>query len=106
MSYSHCPQNVKELESETVSSSGKRKSIKESGFAETHAQVLKPIYKFYQAMQFATHGHCFPWDATNRKACVQMLLDAARQCHSSETYTPFKKAVEAECTGVDGMLRY
>jgi hypothetical protein len=29
-----------------------------------------PIYKYYQAMQFAALGHRFPWDAHSRKACV------------------------------------
>ncbi len=55
MIYLHCLQNVKERDSETVSSSGKgrRKSIKECNFAETHAELLKRIYKFYQAMHFA-----------------------------------------------------
>jgi hypothetical protein len=87
-----CLQSVKKRDSETGSSLGKRKSIKASRFAVTHAELLKPIYKFYyyQAMQFATHCHCFPWDATNCKACVQMLLNTARYCHSSKTYTRFK----------------
>jgi hypothetical protein len=44
--------------------------------------------------------------AVRRKACVQMLLDAARECHSRETYTRFKKAVEAELVGKDGAPRY
>ena len=57
-------------------------------------------------MQFATHGHCFPWDATNRKACVQVLLDAARESLTREAYTQFKKDVQAELIGTDGALRY
>lgn len=104
--YLHCLQNVKERNSETVSSSGKRKSIKASDFAATHAELLKPIYKYYQAMQFASYGHRFKRDALNRKVCVQMLLDAAKECHSREIYTRFKKAVEAELIGSDGSLRY
>lgn len=104
--YLHCLQNVKERDSETVSSSGKRKSIKQSDFAAIHAELLKPIYKFYQAMQFASYGHRFKWDAPSRKVCVQMLLDAARECHSREIYTRFKKAVEAELIGSDRSLRY
>ena len=101
-------QNAKERDSETVSSSGKgkRKSIKESNFAETHAELLKPIYKFYQAMHFAYYGHLFKWNAPDRTGCVQMLLDAARECHSREIYTRFKKAVEAELIGNDGSPRY
>jgi hypothetical protein len=106
MIYLHCFQNVKERVSETVGTSGKRKSIKESGFAATQADLLKPIYKYYQAMHFASYGHRFKWDAPNRKVCVQMLLDAARECHSREIYTRFKKAVEAECFGSDGSFRY
>ena len=35
-----------------------------------------------------------------------MLIDAARQCHTSETYTRFKKAVEAELVGKDCAPRY
>ena len=87
-------------------STGKRKSSKESIFAAKHAEVLRPIYKSYQAMMFATHGHNFQWDAVKRKGCVQMLIDAARQCHPSETYTRFKKAVVAELVGKDGAPRY
>ena len=102
----HCLQRGKERDAEMGSSTGKRKSIKESMFAAEHAEVLKPIYKFYQAMQFATNGHSFMWDAVKRKACVQMLLDAARECHPRETYTRFKKAVEAELVGKDGAPRY
>jgi hypothetical protein len=99
-------QSGKALDSELLSSSGKRKSIKESGFAATYAELLKPIYKYYQAMMLATFGHRFQWDAINRKACVRMLIDAARECHPRETYTHFKKAVEAELLGPDGALRY
>jgi hypothetical protein len=108
MSYVHCLQIVKDLDSEKLStgSLGKRKSIKESSFASTYAELLKPLYKYYQAMQFAALGHRFPWDANNRKACVRALLDAARKCHPSETYTHFKKAVEAELLGSDGTPRY
>ena len=108
MRYLHCLQSVKERDAEKGSSTGKRKSIKENIFAAKHAELLrvKDIYKVYQAMQFATHGHCFMWDAVKRKACVQMLLDAARECHSRETYTRFKKAVEAELVGKDGAPRY
>ena len=100
-------QSGKALDSEQLSSSGKRKSIKESGFAATYADLLKPIYKYYQAMMLATFGHRFQWDAINRKVCVRMLIDAARECHPPrETYTHFKKAVEAELLGPDGALRY
>ena len=77
MRHSHCLQSDKALAS--VGSASKRKSIKQSDFATTHAELLRPIYKYYQAMQFATHGHCFPCEAINRKANVQMLLDAARE---------------------------
>ena len=106
MRYLYCPPQVKSLESEKLSSMGKRKSIKESDFANTYAELLRPIYKSYQAMQFASLGHCFPWDAPSRKACVRALLDAARECHPRETYNHFKKAVEAELLGQDGALRY
>ncbi len=103
--------NAKERDSETVSSSGKgkRKSIKESNFAETHAKLLKPIYKFYQAMHLPTTAtslsgtHLIVEDAFS---LVQMHLDAARECHSREIYTRFKKAVEAELIGSYGSLRY
>jgi hypothetical protein len=66
-------------------------------------QLLRPIYKY---VQFATHGHCFPWDSDNRKACVQMLLDAARESLTRENYTKFKKDVQAELIGTDGAIRY
>ena len=106
MSYLHCLQSFKAQDSEKLSSAGKRKSIKESGLAKTFAEPLKPIYKYYQAMQFAALGHRFPWDAHSRKACVQTLLDAAKECLPRETYTQFKKAVEAERLGPDGAVRY
>ena len=106
MRYLHCFQSVKSLDSEKLSSMGKRKSIKESGCANTYAELLKPIYKYYQAMQFAALGHSFPWDANSRKACVRALLDAAKECHPREAYTHFKKAVDAELLGPDGALRY
>ena len=83
-----------------------RQSIKESSLASTYAEQLKPIYKYYQAMQFAALGHIFPWDAPNRKSCVLALLDAAKECLTRETYTDFKKAVEAELLGPDGEVRY
>ena len=106
MRYLHCLQSVKARDAEKGGSAGKRKSIKESIFAAKHAEALKPIYKHYQAMMFATYGHNFMWDANNRKTCVQMLIDAANECHSHETYTRFKKAVQAEQIGKDGAPRY
>ncbi len=108
MSYVKCLQSVKERDSEKLStgSAGTRQSIKESDFSNTHAAVLRPLYKHYQAMQFAALGHRFPWNAASRKACVRALLDAARECHPHETYTHFKKAVEAELLGPEGALRY
>ena len=102
----HCLQRITAQVSDTHDRTGKRKSIKESGFGTTYAEQLKPIYKYYQDMQFAALGHRFPWDAPNRKACVQALLDAAKECHPRETYIHFKKAVEAELLGTDGTLRY
>ena len=106
MRYLHCLQSVKARDAEKGDSAGKRKSIKESIFAAKHEEVLKPIYKYYQAMQFAMHGHNFMWDAVRRKACVQMLIDAARVCHPSDIFTRFKKAVEAELVGKEGAPRY
>ena len=35
-----------------------------------------------------------------------MLIDAAHECHPRETYTRFKKAVQAELVGKDGAPRY
>ena len=90
------------------SSGGKknrRKSIKESKFAKKYSELLKPVYKYYQAMQFAAHGAHFQWEANHRARCVYMLLDAAKECHNSETYTIFKNAVEAELHGDDHMPR-
>jgi hypothetical protein len=108
VSYVKCLQSVKEKDSEKLStgSVGTRQSIKESDFSNTYADLLKPLYKHYQAMQFAALGHRFPWNAASRKACVRALLDAAREVHPRETYTHFKKAVEAELLGHDGALRY
>ena len=106
MRYLHCLQSVKARDAEKGGSAGKRKSIKESIFAAEHAEALKPIYKYYQAMMFAAYGHNFMWDASNRKTCVQMLIDAAYACHPLETYTRFKKAVQAEQVGKDGAPRY
>ena len=106
MRYLHCLQSVKARDAEKGGSAGKRKSIKESIFAAEHAEVLKPIHKYYQAMMFATYGHNFMWDANNRKTCVQMLIDAANECHPRETNTRFKKAVQAELVGKDGAPRY
>ena len=67
MRYLHCLQSGKARDAEKGSSAGKRKSIKESIFAAKHAEALKLIYKYYQAMMFATYGHNFMWDAHNRK---------------------------------------
>lgn len=89
------------------SSGGKknrRKSIKDSKFATKYSELLKPVYKYYQAMQFAAHGAHFQWEANHRARCVDMLLDAAKECHNSETYTIFKNAVEAELHGDDGRM--
>jgi len=89
------------------SSGGKnrRKSIKESKFAAKYSDLLKPVYKYYQAMQFAAHGAHFQWEANHRARCVYMLLDAAKECHKTDTYTIFKNAVEAELHGDDGIPR-
>lgn len=67
--------------------------------------MLKPVYKFYQAMQFATHGARFQWEANYRLRCVHMLLDAAKECHKPADYATFKNAVEAELGGTDGRPR-
>ena len=64
------------------------------------------MYKYYQAMQFATHGYCFQWDTASRQDCIQMLLDAARECHTGDNYTCFKKAVQAELIGKHSTPRY
>ena len=89
-----------------VHSYNRRKSIKESKFATKHADLLKPVYKYYQAMQFAVHGANFQWEACHRVRSVRLLLDAAKQCHTPEDFTVFKKAVEAELLNDDDEPRY
>lgn len=87
-------------------SKNRRKSIKESKFAEIHSELLKPVYKYYQAMHFATYGANFQWEATHRARCVRILLDAAKECHGDkEEFSVFEKAVEAELHGGEGMPR-
>ena len=88
------------------SGGNRRKSIKESGFAVKYADLIKPIYKYYQAMQFSTYGAHFQWESNYRKRCVQMLLDAAKECHNNTDYICFKKAVHAELLGDDSAPRY
>ena len=100
----HCLQSAKKLV--TGRSGGKRRSIKESEFAAEYAVMLKPVYKYYQAMQFATHGYRFQWDTAHRQDCIQMLLDAARECHTRDDYTRFKRAVRAELVGQHSTPRY
>jgi hypothetical protein len=91
---------------QSAGAGNRRKSIKESNFAAQHADLLKPIYKYYQAMQFAIHGAHFQWEACNSVRCVRLLLDAAKQCHTPEDFTVFKKAVEAELDSDDDQPRY
>ena len=67
--------------------------------------MLKPVYKYYQAMQFATHAAHFQWEANYSGRCVHMLPDAAKECHKPEDYATFKNAVEAELHGDDGRPR-
>ena len=102
---------VTDRKSDAVQSSGvvhvnRRKSIKESEFAVQYADLLKPIYKYYQAMQFSTYGAHFQWESNHRKRCVQMLLDAAKECHNNTDYICFKKAVQAELIGDHAAPRY
>lgn len=81
---------------QSAGAGNRRKSIKESNFAAQHADLLKPIYKYYQAMQFSTYGADFQWEANCRSRCVLMLLDAAKVALHTEKYNRFKKAVMAE----------
>ena len=77
----------------------RRQSIKESKFAVKYRDLLKPIYAYYQALHFATHGAHFQWESSYRKHCVQTLLDAARECHNDSDYTILRTAVLAELIG-------
>ncbi len=72
----------------SANTANRRKSIKASTFADEYSDLLKPAYKYYQAMQFATHGAHFQGEADYRVRCVHMLLDAAKECHKPEDY-PF-----------------
>lgn len=87
-------------------SSNRRQSIKESEFAVQYRDLLKPIYPYYQAFHFAIYGADFQWESSNRKCCVQILLDAARQCHNESNYTTLRKAVHAELIGEQDNPRY
>jgi hypothetical protein len=64
----------------------RHKSIKESMCVQEHAVLLKPIYKYYQAMQFASNSAHFQWDSNHHQRCVQMLIDAAKECHNTTDY--------------------
>jgi hypothetical protein len=77
----------------------RRLSIKASNFAEIHKKALRPIYKYYQALQFSIYGPHFQWGRARRKQCVRLLLDAARECHNAATYAKFRTAVLAELSG-------
>jgi hypothetical protein len=89
----------------SAKTANRRKSIKASTFADKYSDLLKPAYKYYQAMQFATHGAHFQWEANYRARCVHMLLDAVKECHKPEDYAIFEKAVEEELHGDDGRPR-
>jgi len=79
-----------------VNTANRRKSIKDSKFVDKYSYLLKPLYKYYQAMHLATHGALFQWEACHREHCVHLLLDAAKELHSPDDYTILKKAVEEE----------
>ena len=81
-----------------MNSYNRRKLIKESKFTTKHADLLKPVYKYYQAMQFATYGAHFQWEACHSERCVER--------HKPEDFTVFKKAVEAELHSDDDQPRY
>ncbi len=74
--------------------------------AIAYAALLKPITKHYQAMQFATHGTHFLWDTNHCQPCIQMMLDAAKECHTIADYNRFNKAVQAELLAEDCVPRY
>ncbi len=81
---------------QSAGAGNRRKSIKESYFAAQHANLLKPIYKYYQAMQFSTYCADFHWEGNCLSHCILMLLDAAKVALDTEKYNRFKKAVLAE----------
>jgi hypothetical protein len=89
----------------SVNTANRRKSIKESKIADKYSYLLKPLYKYYQAMHFATHGAHFQWEACHRERCIHLLLDAAKEWHTPDDYTILKKAVEEELHGDDCLPR-
>ena len=54
----------------------------------------------------AIYGANFQWESSNRKCCVQILLDAARECHNDSDYTILRTAVLAELIGEQDNPRY
>ncbi len=62
---------------QSAGAGNRRKSIKESNFAAQHADLLKPIYKYYQAMQFSTYSADFQWEANCYSILISLHPNAA-----------------------------
>ena len=96
--------------SEKKAGCNRRRSIKESEFAVEHNEILKHLYPIYQAMQFATYGAHFKWEASHRKLCVQALIDAAgvycADIGKPAEYHQFKDAVLEQLHGDSHEPRY
>ena len=96
--------------SEKKAGCNRRRSIKESEFAVEHNEILKHLYPIYQAMQFATYGAHFKWEASHRKLCVQALVDAARAYYigieKPDEFPQFRQAVLDQLHGESQNLRY
>lgn len=75
-----------------------RRSIAGSALAQKHKNVLRGIYKSFQALQFSLNGPYFQWETVHRVSNARLLVDAARRAlgeHSPE-YRSFRKDIEKE----------
>ncbi len=81
-----------------------RRSLEHSAFARKWKEQIKSSYKMYQQLMFCCYGAKFQFEASSRKACVQLILDASAAVHSKKDHKAFKDAVEGELSS-DGTPR-
>jgi hypothetical protein len=78
-------------------------SIAKSALAHKHKDILRKVYKEFQAMFFSLHGPSAHWESVHRQSNALLLVDAARKAlgeHSPE-FRSFSKDIMAELVPSD-----
>ena len=94
-----------------ATSNRQHRSIKKCALARKYKDIMRKVYKEFQAMFFALHGPLAHWETMHRESNALLLVDAARKAlgERSTEFRSFSKDIMAEMGAASdegGVLRY